>query len=562
MATLVMLQGGEAIPYDLGADDTVIGRHPECGIHLDSNMVSRRHAHVLKRDGQYIVEDLGSGNGTFVNGKRIEGPTALKHDDRVKLGPILLRFESERSEVKQAHESTSSFTLGATAPFKLDVASGESDSAKIVGESQSSAGYGALQVQPEAKLKGILEISRAMAGTVEMDQLLPKILDTLFNIFPQADRGSILFKDFDSGRMVPAAQKHRRPSEDSTVKLSKTILNKVLNEKAGILSADATSDSRFEAAASISDLTIHSMMCVPMLNLQGEAMGVINVDTQNPLNVFTKDDLDLLIAVAGQAAISYENARLLVSHLEKVKQDNEMQIARGVQRALLPEKFPVIDGYEFYASYESAQAVGGDYYDCIQLDDHKICLSFGDVAGKGVPGALIMSRMSSVVQNTMGFVHDVDKAIVAINNHMCDNAVEGRFVTYVLVVLDTSIHELSLVNAGHMSPMIRRIDGTVDVFPEETIGIPVGVVENYPFEVVRRTIAPGETVVIVTDGVDEAMNPAGQLYTKERVIQFVKNASPKAEALGKALLADVRKHAKGRPQNDDLTIMAFGRNAV
>jgi serine phosphatase RsbU (regulator of sigma subunit) len=145
---------------------------------------------------------------------------------------------------------------------------------------------------------------------------------------------------------------------------------------------------------------------------------------------------------------------------------------------------------------------------------------------------------------------------------MCDNAVEGRFVTYVLVVIDLKAHTMSLVNAGHMSPLIRRVDGTVDEFHEETIGIPVGILEDYPFEVVERTLEPGETVVIYTDGVDEAMNPQGELYGKERVFEFVKNGAPKADELGKALLADVRKHADGRPQNDDITIMTFGRNPL
>ena len=144
---------------------------------------------------------------------------------------------------------------------------------------------------------------------------------------------------------------------------------------------------------------------------------------------------------------------------------------------------------------------------------------------------------------------------------MCSNAVEGRFVTYVLVIIDLDTHEMSLVNAGHMSPLIRRVDGVVDEFDDETIGIPIGVLEDYPYEVVSRRIEPGETVVLVTDGVDEAMNPSGDLYSKERVRQFIADHDPNAEALGRDLLSDVRKHANGRPQNDDITIMTFGRNA-
>jgi serine phosphatase RsbU (regulator of sigma subunit) len=112
-----------------------------------------------------------------------------------------------------------------------------------------------------------------------------------------------------------------------------------------------------------------------------------------------------------------------------------------------------------------------------------------------------------------------------------------------------------------MSPMILKTDGTVDEFDEETIGLPIGVMEDYPYEVVSRKIEPGETMVLFTDGVDEAMNPAGELYTLERMREFINNNTRKADDLGKALLADVRKHANGRPQNDDITIMTFGRDA-
>ena len=298
-----------------------------------------------------------------------------------------------------------------------------------------------------------------------------------------------------------------------------------------------------------------------MLDLEQEVLGVINIDTLNPFQKFTRDDLDLLQAVAGQAAITFENARLLQSHLEKMKQDSEMEIARKVQRALLPECLPEVEGWQFFASYDSAQAVGGDYYDAFMLGEHKICLSFGDVAGKGVPGALIMSRIASCVQNIVPFLQDAEKAIDAINRHMCSNMVEGRFVTYVLVIIDLKANELTLVNAGHMSPIIRHADGKTEEFPDETIGIPIGIMEDYPYEVVSHSIQPGDTVVIVTDGVDEAMNPDGDLYGKDRVVKFVSEGSPDATELGKSMLADVRRHADGRPQNDDITIMTFGRNA-
>jgi serine phosphatase RsbU (regulator of sigma subunit) len=142
---------------------------------------------------------------------------------------------------------------------------------------------------------------------------------------------------------------------------------------------------------------------------------------------------------------------------------------------------------------------------------------------------------------------------------MCSKAVEGRFVTYVMVIIDLNTHEMSLVNAGHMSPMIRRVDGTVEEFDEERAGVPIGVIEGYPYEVDRRIIEPGETIVIYTDGVSEAMNPDSELYGLERLREFIRTHSPNPTQLGRAILADVTKHAAGRPQNDDITLMSFGR---
>jgi sigma-B regulation protein RsbU (phosphoserine phosphatase) len=559
MAVLVLLHQGEATPCELLDDETVLGRHPDCGIQLQSNMVSRRHARVLKDGLRYLIEDMGSGNGTLVNGKQIESRIPLKHGDRIKLGPVLLRFELKTPAEMAAAESSSSSDLHVET-FPLDITSGVDDTATITEALESSTLFGMLDVRPEAKLKGILEISRNLAGMFDLDSMLPKVLDTLFEIFPYADRGSILLRDEQTDRMIPEVQKHRRLGEDQTVTLSRTILNKVLEEKTGILSADAASDSRFESSESISNLTIRSMMCVPMLGLDREPLGIINIDTQNPLNRFNKDDLDLLLVVAGQSALSYENVRLMASHLEKEKYENEMRIARNVQRALLPNELPKVEGYEFFASYDAAQEVGGDYYDCFLLDDNKICISFGDVAGKGVPASLVMSRIASVVQSTMQHVSDVRKAVAAINLHMCNKAVDGRFVTYVLIVIDLKTHEMTGVFAGHMPPLIRTANGDVEEFGAEAIGIPIGVLEDFSYETAVRTIQPGETVVIYTDGVSEAMNLQGELYGMEAVSDFVKQGSSNATQLGQSLLDDVRRHANGRPQNDDIAILTFGRN--
>ena len=565
MPKLILLQEGQAIPYELTADETVMGRHPECTFQINSNMVSRKHAKVVKSGDGYVIEDMASGNGTFVNAKKIEGPTPLNHDDRIKLGPILLRFESPGAAPKPAPKVEASSSKPASGvrdgDINVDVSEGEDDTATIMGTAERSTGFGKLEVNSTAKLKGVLDISRALAGTSDLDALLPKILDTLFNIFPHADRGCILFKDDATGKMIPKAMKHRRAGDDETVKLSRTILKIVMEKKEGILSADAANDAAFQASESIANLTIRSMMCVPLLSLAGEPMGIINIDTQNAFSQFGPDDLDLLMAIAGQAAMSYEQAKLLVTAMEKQKQDKEMNIAMGVQRSLLPTVLPKPAGWEIFASYDTAQAVGGDYYDAFEMEDGaKICLAFGDVAGKGVPASLVMSRIATVVTNVMTFVKDVCEAINRINDQMCTRAIEGRFVTFVLIVFDVKTGEMTIGNAGHMPIMIRKTDGTIEEFGEEAVGVPIGVMEGFPYDVLTRTIVPGETIVIYTDGVSEAMNANSDLYGVDRLRGLMAaSTGGHAEDLGKTILADVRKFADGHPQNDDITIMVFGR---
>lgn len=550
MPRIVLLKEGQAVPYQLTTFPVRFGRHPDCTVQLDSNMVSRFHAQLIQKAGQILVEDLDSGNGSFLNGKQLAAstPVALKDGDRIKLGPIKLRFEDDASD-------SAVVATGTVLGLELN----DEDSSSTIMGSAAAGGYGLLDVRPEDKLKGILKINKTLAGTVEVRNISPKILEALFEIFPQADRGSILIRDTPTTPLRPVAQKLRDLNNDESVRLSRTILDRVLEDKAGILSADAASDSRFSASESISSLTIHSMMCVPMLDHKEIPFGVINLDTQNPMKRFTDDDLQLLLAVASQAANAYENARLLVTYLQKEKQDKEMSIAMGVQRALLPEKLPQVDGYHFFASYDAAQAVGGDYFDCFMINKDLVCVSFGDVAGKGVPGALIMSRMASVVQNTMSFTSDVSVAIQSINDHMCHSMVEGRFVTYILGVIDLRTNIITLVNAGHMSPVIKKEDGSIEEISDSVIGIPVGIMSGYPYEVVERQIDPGDIFTLITDGVDEAMDPDGNLYSKDRVIEFIRNGSTNPDELGKDMLADVRAHANGRDQNDDITIMVFGR---
>jgi sigma-B regulation protein RsbU (phosphoserine phosphatase) len=227
MATLVLLQDGQATPHELTGDEAVMGRHPECTIQLNSNMVSRKHARVFRQGADWLVEDMGSGNGTFVNGQKIGGPTVLSHEDRIKLGPLLIRFEAP-ARAMLTGASTAAFAGEMT--MGIDLGDDENEPVSVMGTGEIASGFGKLEVRPEAKLKAVLEISQSLAGTADLEAILPKILDTLFKVFPHADRSCILFQDA-GGKMIPKAVKHRRAGDDESVKVSRTILKSVLEQK-------------------------------------------------------------------------------------------------------------------------------------------------------------------------------------------------------------------------------------------------------------------------------------------------------------------------------------------
>jgi len=208
MSKLILLQDGQATTFELDGTEKTLGRLPECEIQLPSNMVSRRHARVIPDGTHYRIEDLGSGNGTHINGQKVTEPTLLNHNDRIKFGPMLMRFESD--DVKK--DDSPSAVLSQIAKMgQVEIQEDDKDSTStIVNSLDDASGFGMLSVRPQEKLKAILEISRELAGTLDVDALLPKILDSLLKIFPSADRGCILLKDPKTGKLITRAMKHRR----------------------------------------------------------------------------------------------------------------------------------------------------------------------------------------------------------------------------------------------------------------------------------------------------------------------------------------------------------------
>lgn len=557
MAYLQMLKGGKQGRIDLTAERLLMGRNPECGLVLDTGAVSRHHAEVVRRDDTYFIKDLQSRNGTYVNGNRITNPIPLTDNARIKICEYLLTFHSDVKKPPSAPEIN-----------LVVMEEGRADSATIMSTLDASTSNGlsgiVVEVRPEVKLRAMLEISRNLGSVLRVDEVLPKILDSLFKIFPQADRGFILLQDDVAKRLVPKAIKSRREQEDDSLRISRTIVKQVMENGQAILLADASSDQQFNMSQSISDFRIRSILCVPLVSqATNKPYGIIQIYTEDRRQQFTQEDLDLLVSVASTAAIALDNARMHEDLLTKARYERELQFAAEVQRGFLPADWPALPGYGFYAYYEAAYSVGGDYYGFVELPDNRLAISLGDVSGKGMPAAMLMARLSSDIRFAAITEPNPSSAIRLVNRSLSEAGLSDKFVTLLYIVLDTQKHVLSLVNAGHMAVMIRKENGDIEEVGEEKAGLPLNVAPDpdYEYQTVTYPFEPGTTALVYTDGVSEAMNPDGELFGFDRLRDAFKSAPGDPAQVGESVIREVRNFAAGRHQSDDITLICFGRDA-
>jgi serine phosphatase RsbU (regulator of sigma subunit) len=565
MPSLILLKSPEGsspnknIP--LTADLMVIGRdEKECNIVIPHHAVSRKHAQIVKAGNQYFIEDLKSRNKTFVNSKEVTPPARqpLKPDDRIKICDFLFRFHDERAvKPKELPDWM--------APARKDEEEDESGMTTIEATQGKGSAQQFLEVAPSDRLRALLDISTNLSRTLELDPLLAQIADTLFGVFKQADRCFLLMLD-ENGRPAPKVMKSRRPALDDT-RFSRTIVKKTIDSMQSYLSEDASSDASLGPAASIAEFKIRSVMCVPLANAQGKAIGAIQLDTQDRTKKFSLDDLNLLTIVANLAGVAIEKARLVEAVLAREKEQKEIELARKVQLGFLPQTLPEVKGYEFYSHYSPAQTVGGDYYDFITLPGGRVAVVLGDVAGKGVPAALLVAKLSSEVRFCLLTVPNLAEAVCLLNEQMIQGGLGDRFVTLAVLVIDPVAHTVTIVNAGHMSPKLYRAatDQLVDAMVLESTGLPIGTLPAFPYEQVMLTLEAGDSLAVFTDGVTDAMSATGAVFGPQAVEKNLLSedafpaGSQRPRQVGERLVNAVRSHTGSRAQIDDIAVVTFGR---
>ncbi len=549
---------------ELKVDRVVIGRSPEhCHVVLDPNGVSRRHAEIYRKAEEFYLSDLNSRNMTKVNNtKVIPGVDhRLSPGDRINICDVEFLFYP-RLPAEGAEKEAGNIMI---------VNEGDSqDSPQLHTLDASRSSALASMVKPEVKLKAILEIARNLSTELKIDAVAPKILDSLMELFPQAERLFLVLVDPDTKRLIRKAFKYRParrsnfatavPADEIPMSISRSIVNHVLGQRKAVLSQDASSDQNLPTSASIADLKIRSVMCVPLLTPDREALGIIQLDTSDRKQ-FLQEDLDVLAAVASQAAIAIQNATMHESLLERERVNRDLKLAEQVQKRFLPQSVPVVPGFEFFAHYDPAYEVGGDYYDFVPLPGNRLAMAVGDVSGKGVAAALMMAKFSGDTRYCILTKDSPAEAANELNSLLFSAAIEEKFITLSLSVLDIENRTMTLTSAGHPPVMIRRANGHVDEIGEDIAGFPLGIIPYADYKQTEVKLYPGDVVVVYSDGVTDPRNLREELYESRenrRLLRKVAETSGGPEAMGRAILQDIREFSAGHVQVDDITLICFG----
>ena len=537
---------------ELSEDEMILGRSPDCNIQVEDYAVSRKHAKVIRSGDAYSLEDLKSRNKTYLNDIVLtEGAHQLRNGDKVAVCDVIFNFYDELAGGMSDSLDGSRISVlfdgndvgHSTIMSKLEVG--------------TSKGNIQLAASPEMKLSALLEITRALGNALGLDDVLPSVLDALFKVFMQADRAFIALMG-DDGNLIPRWSKARRDDCEETIRISRTIVNHVIDLREAVLSADAASDQQFDASQSIADFQIRSMMCAPLFDVDGEPIGVLQVDTLERNKQFNEEDLEVLVSVATQAGIAIDNARLHDDALAQAAIKKDLELAAKVQAGFLPNERPHLDGYDFYDYYKAANFIGGDYYDYLEMNNGNLAIIVADVVGHGVAAAMLMAKLSAETRFCLAGTEDVAQAIINLNNRMTGMALD-RFVTFLLVMINSDTHEITLVNAGHMAPFHRKTDGTVDLVGEDYADLPIGIMEDVEYQSYSFHLAAGESLTMYTDGLNEQDNGQDELFGIESIGELVKQYQDTATERGERILQAVTEFSAGAIQGDDMCLVALNR---
>lgn len=502
----------------------------------DDAGLSRQHL-VLEKDGpNWTVLDLGSKNGTLVNGTRITSKVRLRPGDRITVGHLLLVYDDPLAG-------------GGSVVFVDNNATDTPTSSTLMTNLQ-----GVLAAENTVRDAGSLQVSaliragRELAGHRPLPELFRFILDLSIEAVG-AERGVLMTVEGD--RLI------MRAARGDGFRISTAVRDRVLDENASVLVRDTQRDDAFRERRSIVEQKIRTLMAVP-LQTNDRTIGLIYVDSPSFVREFTKEDLNLLTVMANVAAIRIEHARLIEVEQTERLLARDLEQAAEIQRRFLPGVAPVIPGVDLAGHNAPCRTVGGDYYDFFAYPNGRVAMVLGDVSGKGMPASLMMMGLQARVQVLAEEPTDLSSVMSRLNRLTAANCPSNRFVSLFFCILDPATGYLVYCCAGHNPPLVMRRDGQVEWLAG---GGPVlGILPGATYEEHHCPLEIGDVLVLFSDGVTEATDPAEVEFGEERLsaILFQTRNEP-AQEIVKAVNLALSEWTGGAAPADDITLVVARR---
>jgi serine phosphatase RsbU (regulator of sigma subunit) len=548
-----------------------IGRSSRNDICISDPFASRLHAEIKRENDTVMLVDNGSANGTFVNGKRVNGSLQLHVGDQVRIGETEIEYASDQQDMLSgatvylagpAAQSLPADTITSPIPSRStnDLIS-SIRSGSMSGESSRVSSGARPAMQPAAPSRDLLsivsQVGIALLPRTTLEDTLKMTIDIVFQAIP-AERGFLFLKEGEdlNCKIARGVNEAALPAA-SQVQLSRSITNKVLSEGASVLTSDAMSDPRFQSQHSVVLSQIRSVMAVPLASGE-ETFGMIYVD--NPFNNrFQEEDLKVLTTIASVASIKIENERLLDERLEKRRMEEELKVASEIQMRLQPFAPPRLEGWDMTGVSFPCREIGGDYYDFIQRKrDNRLVVAVGDVSGKGTGAALLMSSLHAAVRAQSQARSTISEVMGEINQYIFENSPPNKFLTLFYAELDPETGTLAYSNGGHNPPMMVRQNGDVERL--ETGGLPIGMMQGVAYEQAIVTFEPGDVLVIYSDGITESVNERDEEFEEDRLIEVVKNnAGRSASGIRDRIDEALSRFVGTTAPVDDMTLMIIKR---
>jgi serine phosphatase RsbU (regulator of sigma subunit) len=552
MPSLVFLAGPIAgRRYKLADGEYIIGRRSDCQIFVPDMRVSRQHARLWQDGDAWQIEDLGSNNGTFVNGTKVLTATQVRHDDEILIANNRIRVEAHDPTPDPKVPERNAVTIvdvgGASSLIRSREDSGSGRIPIVSSGMMSVADQRAVRLL-ERKLDALTQILHATAASDTSEALIQKLVEALLDLFPQAEDVGVLVEDERSGELKVQCQRHRKQvfGGSTNLRVPGTIIQHVISDRRGVLLGETADEN---------DEGVGTRMGAPLI-YHGVHYGVVYVESKHA--GFRQEDVDLLQTVATQAGLAMHATRVAAQLLTREKLERDLRVARQIQRSLLPANVPQVVGLEFAVHYEPAYQIGGDFYDFIWHDPSHLGLAVGDVAGKAISAALYMARLTSELRSRAAIARTPARLLRRVNQEISQLGDDGMFATLVYCIYDLENRSLVFTNAGHCVPLLRRGDRVFPLQAERAHTPPLGVTPELEAGEARVQLHSGDMLIMVSDGILEARDARGNDYGLSRLSRRIRTARGNVGDVIKAILTDIDSHSgdKGQ-QGDDMTIVAM-----